>query len=119
LNFNNRFQPQPGVRKAVLDVVDVVGEVSSRSLSFHLKVADSHVDMLNELPMFRDLPTAALFNLLPKRYHKFVPPIGEDLQIREAAFQREERMARAVIIGILAKPEHIEQHQAQRFLERL
>lgn len=114
MNYNKEFSPRPGAREAV------IGDASTPlSLGFHLQIAQTHVDMLNELPMFRDLTTARLFTLLPKKYHKFVPPIGEDLPIREAAFQREERQARAVIIGMLAKPEHIEQHQAQRFLERL
>ena len=110
----NKYQPQPGERE------DIIGDSSTPiHLGYHLQIAAPHVDMLNELPMFRDLPTAQLFKLLPKKFHKFIPPIGEDLPIREAAFQREERMARAVIIGMLAKPEHIEQYQAQKFLDRL
>lgn len=113
--WNKSFQPQLSEREAI------IGDDSSKSKSAvaHLKIADRYVDLMNELPMFRDLPTTQLFKLLHKRYHKFVPPIGEDLPIREAAYQREERMTRAVIIGMLAKPEHIEQHQAQKFLERL
>src|SRR5579863_4248890 len=107
--FGKRFVDAAdlGERKSVI-TDGVIGSVSSKSLAFHLKIADHHVDMLNGLPQFRDLSTAQLFNLLPRRYHKFVPPIGEDLPIREAAFQREERMARAVIIGMLAKETHIE-----------
>ena len=114
MNYNKEFSPRPGEREAIIGDISV-----PLSLGFHLRIAAPHVDMLNELPMFRDLPTAQLYKLLPKKYHKFVPPIGEDLPIREAAYQREERMARAVIIGLIAKPEHIEQHQAQRFIERL
>lgn len=93
--------------------------IGNEPLNFHLRITAPFVDLLNELPEFRNFSTGELFNLLPKKYHKLVPPIGEDLQIREAAYQREERMARAVIVGMLAKGEQIERYQAQRFLERL
>lgn len=100
-------------------VVATIDEIPQRSLAFPLQIAAPYVDLLNELPGFCDLSTEQLFKLLPKRYHKSVPPVGDDLGIREAAYQREVRMARAVIIGMLAKPEHVEQYQAQKFLDRL
>jgi hypothetical protein len=65
------------------------------------------------------LSTPQLLKLLSKRYHKAVPPIGEDFQIREAARLQEEREARAVIIGMLATEVQIEHYLAQKFVERL
>jgi hypothetical protein len=114
LNFNNRF------RTAELgDRAPISEPLLTKRLDFPLQIAAPYVDLLCELPQFRDLSHAQLLKLLPKRYHQCVPTIGADLEIREAAYQRETRMARAVIIGLLAKEDHIAVFSSQRFLERL
>jgi hypothetical protein len=71
---------------------------------FHLKVNVKHVDLLNSLPQFRDLPTAQLLQLLPRKYRRIIP--------------QEDRMARAVIIGMLAPDSLIQEHIGFRYLER-
>lgn len=85
---------------------------------FHLKVNDRHVDLLNSLPDFRDLTTKQLLHLLPHKYRKFVPPVGEFFEVRDHAHQQEERMARAVVIGLLASESLIQEHVSFLFLER-
>ena len=85
---------------------------------FHLKVNDKHVDLLNSLPEFRDLSTAQLLQLLPKKYRRFIPPVGEFFEVRDHAHQQEDRMARAVMIGILAPETLIQEHLSFRYLER-
>jgi hypothetical protein len=100
-------------------------ETNGREVSYPLKVADRYVNLLCDLPRYRELTTEELFKLLAKSgkharsISKAVPPVGDDLGIREAAYEREERQRRAVIIGMLAKPEEIQQHYGQKFLERL
>lgn len=86
---------------------------------FHLKVAKYHVDMLNSIPEFCDLSTIQLHSMLPKRYRHFVPPVGPDFAVRDHAHAEEDRMARAVIIGMLATEAQIESHLSQRFLEKV
>jgi hypothetical protein len=119
--FNKRFvNEEMGDRNITLGTI----QASSKFLNFHLKVADRYVNLLCELPKYRDLSTEELFKLLTAGRHskgiaKFVPLVGDDLEIREAAYEREERQRRAVIIGMLAKPEEIEQHYGQKFLESL
>jgi hypothetical protein len=118
--FSKRFTSgEVGERDIALGPVEAL-----KFLNFHLKVADRYVDLLCELPKYRHLSTEELFKLLTagkrsKGVAKFVPPVGDDLRIREAAFEREERQRRAVIIGMLATPEEIEQHYGQKFLEHL
>jgi hypothetical protein len=85
---------------------------------FHLKVNARHVEVLNSLPDFRDLTTAQLLQALPHKYRKFVPPVGEFFEVRDHAHQAEDRMARAVIIGMLAPESLIQEHASFRFLER-
>ena len=85
---------------------------------FHLKVQPKFVDLLNSLPEFRDLSTAQLKQLLPKRYRQFVPPVGDFFEVRDHAHQEEDRMARAVIIGMLASESMVQEHTTFRYLER-
>ena len=87
-------------------------------VDFHLKVSAKHVDMLNALPEFRDLSTQQLLTLLPKKYRKFVPPVGQFFEIRDHAHAEEDRMARAVIVGLLATETQIENYLGDQFLER-
>ena len=86
--------------------------------NFHLKVSAKYVDLLNSLPEFRDLSTAQLRQLLPKRYRQFVPPVGEFFEVRDHAHAQEDRMARAVIIGMLAPESLIQEHLSFQYLER-
>jgi hypothetical protein len=109
--FGRSFSGDDGEREPI-------GGMPKR-LDFHLKVSDRYVDMLNSLPEFRALTTDELVKLLPAAIRKSVPPVGDDLSIREAAYERETRQRRAVVIGILAKPERIAQHLSQQFAERL
>ena len=85
---------------------------------FHLKVSDKFVDLLNSVPEFRDLSTAQLLHLLPKRYRRFVPPVGEFFEVRDHAHAQEDRMARAVIIGMLAPESMVQEHISFQYLER-
>ena len=85
---------------------------------FHLKVNDKYVDLLNSLPDFRDLSTEQLKQLLPKRYRQFIPPVGAFFEVRDHAHQQEDRMARAVIIGMLAPDSMIQEIITFRVLER-
>jgi hypothetical protein len=97
-----------------------VNKIVPQQLSFHLKIAEPYVDMLNDLPEFRGLTTDELFKMIPSAaLRKAIPLVGDDHTIREAAYEREIRMRRAVIIGILAQPEQIQQYLSQRFVERL
>ena len=80
----------------------------TKTPDIHLRVADKHVDFLNSLPDFSDLSTTQLWNALPEKYRKHVPPINGD-----------DRHARAAIIGMLAHPIQIESHIGTMFLERL
>lgn len=99
---------------------EVVGGDDSPILTHHyLKIASKYVDLLCGLPFWRDRTTEQLFHLLPKKYHRVVPPLGASTAKREAARTEEERMARAVIIGMLASDAQIEEHLSQKFVERL
>jgi len=80
----------------------------SKPEDIHLKVASQHVAFLNSLPDFSDLSTTQLWNALPAKYRKHLPPINGD-----------DRHVRAVIIGMLALPIQIESHLGTMFLERL
>lgn len=85
---------------------------------FHLKVSAKHVDLLNSLPDFRDLTTAQLRRLLPSKYRPFVPPVGEFFEVRDHAHREQDRMARAVIIGMLAPESMIQEQISFRVIER-
>ena len=85
---------------------------------FHLRVSAKYVDLLNSLPEFRDLSTEQLMHLLSKRYRRFVPPVGEFFEVRDHVHQQEDRMARAVIIGMLAPESMIQEHISFQVLER-
>jgi hypothetical protein len=94
----------------------MVGDRSELALNHHLRIADKHVDMLCGMPEFRDLTTAQLLKMLPNRYRHAVPPVSYD--VREHVRVREERMTRAVVIGMLATEAQIESHAAVLFMER-
>jgi hypothetical protein len=114
LDLYNRFVDNGVGKRAPIN-----GTGDPLSVGFYLTVAPIYVDLLTSLPEFRTLTLEQLFKRLPKRYHQCVPPIGENLNIREAAYEREVRMARAVIIGLLATPEQIDRHKPQMFLDHL
>jgi hypothetical protein len=86
--------------------------------NFHLKVSAKHVDLLNSLPEFRDMSTKRLRLMIPHRYRQFIPPVGEFFEVRDHAHAQEDRMARAVIIGMLAPESLIQEHISFRYLER-
>jgi hypothetical protein len=75
--------------------------------NFYLRVADRYVDLMLSVPEFRDLSTAQLIHLLPSKCRRFVPPAA-----------REDRMARAVCIGMLAHESQIDAVISTQFLER-
>jgi len=78
--------------------------------NFHLRVAAKYVDFLNSLPDFIDLSTTQLWYALPEKYRKHVPSVG---------FESDDRMTRAVLIGMLASETQIASFIEHRFLERL
>ena len=85
---------------------------------FHLKVSAKYVDLLNSLPEFRELSTKQLRLMVPHRYRQCIPPVGEFFEIRDHAHAEQDRMARAVIIGMLAPESVIQAHISFRVIER-
>ena len=78
--------------------------------NFHLRVAAKYVDFLNSLPDFIDLSTTQLWYALPEKYRKHVPSVG---------FEGNDRMTRAVLIGMLATEVQIASFMGKKFLECL
>ena len=79
-------------------------------MNFHLRVAVKYVELLNSLPDFCDLSTTQLWYALPEKYRKHVPSVG---------FESDDRMTRAVLIGMLATETQVASFIGLRFLERL
>lgn len=93
-------------------------EHRASGIDYHLKVDAKYIDLLNSLPEFRDLSTEQLRRLLPPKYRNIIPPVGEFYEVRDHPHQREDRVARATIIGMLASEGLLEQHRGFQFLQR-
>lgn len=85
---------------------------------FHLQVAHKHVEPLNSIPEYRDFSTKQLLNMIPKKYRAHIPPVGEFFEVRDHAHAQQDKMARAVIIGMLVTEAQFEGHVTMKFLER-
>jgi len=77
---------------------------------FPLRVAKRHIELLNSMPDFIDLSTTQLWYALPEKYRKHVPSVG---------FEGNDRMTRAVLIGMLATEVQIASFMGKKFLECL
>lgn len=91
-------------------------EARENKQNIYLRVSPQFVDFLNGVPEFRDLSTDQLRHMVPLKYRKIVPPVHPHFDANER--ERDDKMARAVCVGMLATEDQIEAHIGHEFVAK-